>query len=63
MSSAQSQAFVWDNKEPDNCGDLLEYGLDDDNDDRLFTFEITKTNEQEESVVSRPGFRVCFFAF
>ena len=31
---------------------------DDDHVDRLFTFEVTKTNEQEEDVVSRPGITV-----
>lgn len=59
MSPTQSQAFVWDHEEKEEEADTgLEYA-DDDNEDRLFTFEITKTNEQEESVVSRPGFQVC----
>jgi hypothetical protein len=31
---------------------------DDDQLDRLFTFEVMKTNEQEENVVSRPGVTV-----
>ncbi len=30
----------------------------DDNTDRLFTFEVHKTNEQEENVTMRPGFKV-----
>jgi len=30
--------------------------------DRLFTFEVTKTNEQEENVVSRPGIAVRPFS-
>ena len=30
--------------------------------DRLFTFEVTKTNEQEENVVSRPGISVSPFS-
>ncbi|KAF9443582.1 hypothetical protein P691DRAFT_778790 [Macrolepiota fuliginosa MF-IS2] len=59
MSPAQSKAFVWNNAETDACeNSVQDYGLGDDNEDRLFTFEITKTNEQEESVISRPGFRV-----
>jgi hypothetical protein len=39
--------------------------MDDDKDeaedepDRMFTFEVRKTNEQEEAVKSRPGFKVC----
>ena len=34
---------------------------DDDQADRLFTFEVMKTNEQEEDVVSRPGINVRGF--
>lgn len=37
-------------------------GEDDDQGDRLFTFEVTKTNEQEENVVSRPGITVRRFS-
>ena len=32
--------------------------MDAGDSDRLFTFEVAKTNEQEESAVSRPGFQV-----
>jgi hypothetical protein len=56
MSPAQSQAFIWDHQEEEEDS-ALEY-MDVDNEDRLYTFEITKTNEQEETVVSGPGFRV-----
>jgi len=35
---------------------------DADQADRLFTFEVTKTNEQEENVVSRPGIAVSPFS-
>jgi hypothetical protein len=31
----------------------------EDEPDRMFTFEVRKTNEQEEAVKSRPGFKVC----
>lgn len=34
---------------------------DDDQMDCLFTFEVAKTNEQEENVVSRPGIIVRGF--
>lgn len=30
----------------------------DEESDRLFTFEVAKTNEQEENVEARPGFTV-----
>jgi len=36
-------------------------GEDYDQVDRLFTFEVTKTNEQEENVVPRPGITVRRF--
>jgi len=36
-------------------------GEDGDQVDRLFTFEVTKTNEQEENVVPRPGITVRRF--
>jgi hypothetical protein len=52
MSSAQSQAFVWDHQEEEESDLGLEYF--DDDEDRLYTFEISQTNEQEESVVPRP---------
>lgn len=44
------------------AGDVQgELGIDGeggDEVDRLFTFEVMKTNEQEENVVSRPGIAV-----
>ncbi|KXN92377.1 hypothetical protein AN958_06995 [Leucoagaricus sp. SymC.cos] len=60
MSSSQSEAFVWDHQEEeedDDDDDSAHENLDED-EDRLYTFEITQTNEQEESVVSQSGFRV-----
>ena len=42
--------------------DELEIDEEDDGQgDRLFTFEVTKTNEQEENVVPRPGITVSGF--
>lgn len=37
--------------------------IDDDDSDRLFAFEVSKTNEQEENVTLRPGFEVRTFMF
>ena len=31
---------------------------DEDDGDRMFTFEVSKTNEQEEGVTSKTGFTV-----
>ena len=48
-------------------GDVQEeLEIDDEGDDqmnRLFTFEVAKTYEQEENVVSRPGVNVRGFLF
>lgn len=57
ISSDHASSIVW-------TGDVQEeLGVDDDDDDddrvdRFFTFEVTKTSEQEESVTSRPGIMV-----
>ena len=32
---------------------------EEDEADRLFTFEIAQTNEQEENVTARSGFKAC----
>lgn len=53
ISPEHAEAMVWgdsDNNEDDS--DL------DDESDRLFTFEVAKTKEQEENVSMRPGFQV-----
>ena len=33
--------------------------LDEDETDRLFNYEVSKSNEQEENVTMMPGFKVC----
>jgi hypothetical protein len=48
LSSEHSQAIVWGDE-------------DDEDSDRLYDFVVAKTNDQEESVVARPGFTVHFF--
>lgn len=59
MSDAQNQAFIWDHEEDNAChnGSTLDQ-IDKEDGDRMYTFEITQINEQEENVVSRQGFRV-----
>ncbi|KAK0239015.1 hypothetical protein EDD85DRAFT_527825 [Armillaria nabsnona] len=52
ISSKQAASFVWKETSEDPFIDL------DDNTDRLFTFEVHKTNEQEENVTMRPGFKI-----
>jgi len=48
--------MVWGN---DNDDDL---DADNEESDRLYTFEVAKTNEQEENVSVRPGFQVVLSA-
>jgi hypothetical protein len=54
LSADHSASIVWN----DEDNDSVSMDTDSDNSERLFTFEVAKTNEQEESAVSRPGFQV-----
>ena len=47
---------MWGDEDGDDVSD------DSDNDDsgRLYDFVVAQTNDQEENVVARPGFMVCF---
>jgi hypothetical protein len=54
LSAEHSASIIWD----DEDGDTGSAELDTGNDDRLFTYEVAKRNEQEVSVVSYPGFQV-----
>lgn len=54
LSAEHSASIVWD----DEDGDTESVELDTGNDDRLFTYEVAKRNEQEVSIVSCPGFQV-----
>jgi len=47
--------MIWSNSISDD--QLSE--SDEDDTDRLFTFEVAKTKEQEEGVSVRQGFEVC----
>ena len=54
ISPDHASSLVW----TEDIQEELEIDEDDNQADRLFTFEVTKTNEQEEDVVSRPGILV-----
>jgi hypothetical protein len=54
MSSEYSASMIWDNEDSDSES----VDLDTSNTDRLFTFEVSKRNEQEENAVARPGFQI-----
>jgi hypothetical protein len=54
LSAEHSASIVWGD-EDDDTGSI---DIDAGDEDRLFTYEVAKRNEQEESAVSRPGFQV-----
>ena len=54
ISSGHASSLAWAGDVPDE----LVTDEEDDQGDRLFTFEVMKTNEQEENVVPRPGITV-----
>ncbi|KAH9047481.1 hypothetical protein EDB83DRAFT_2317547 [Lactarius deliciosus] len=55
LTPEQSVSIVW-NEERNNV-ESADIDVSDDS-DRLFTFEVAETNEQEESAVARPGFQL-----
>jgi len=59
LSSEYSTSMIWDNEDSDSESVDLDAG----NTDRLFTFEVSKRNEQEENAVARPGFQVLIPIF
>ena len=54
LSAEHSASIVWG----DEDDDTESMDIDAGDEDRLFTYEVAKRNEQEESAVSRPGFQV-----
>ncbi|KAH9005432.1 hypothetical protein EDB86DRAFT_2825090 [Lactarius hatsudake] len=54
LSADHSASIVWN----DEDGDANSIDIDAGDSERLFAFEVAKTNEQEESAVSRPGFQM-----
>lgn len=57
LSAEQSASVVLDGED----SDLDSIDVDVGESDRLFKFEVAKTNEQEEGAVSRSGFQVLSF--
>ena len=54
MSDEHASSIIWKGNDADES-DVV---FDDEDTDRMFDFEVTKTNEQEENVKSRAGFEV-----
>ncbi|KAG2051772.1 hypothetical protein BDR06DRAFT_958570 [Suillus hirtellus] len=54
ISPEHARSVVWSGQESE---DTMEMDENQDEYDRMFTFEVTKTNEQEEAIKPRPGFK------
>lgn len=54
ISPEHARSIVWSGQEGK---DTIEIDQDQDEYDRMFTFEVRKTNEQEEAIKPRPGFK------
>jgi hypothetical protein len=61
LSSKHSASIVW-NEEEDGGYDTESEDIDVGDSNRLVTFVVEKTNDQEEGAESRPGFQV-FLSF
>ena len=57
LSLEHSTAIIWG----DQDSDTESMDVDTGDSDRLFTFEVAETNEQEENAVARPGFQVLSY--
>jgi len=55
ISEDHAKSMIWSSSV---CDDQLS-DSDEDDTDRLFTFEVAKTMEQEEGVSVRQGFEAC----
>jgi hypothetical protein len=56
LSPEHTASIVWGDEDSD--AESVDVDVDTADDDRLFTYEVAKRNEQEESAESRPGFQV-----
>ncbi|KAH0827345.1 hypothetical protein J3R83DRAFT_3979 [Lanmaoa asiatica] len=55
ISPEHAQTILWREGDEEEDDNMLE--VDHDESDRMFTFEVAQTNEQEESVTVREGFK------
>ena len=58
LSPEHTASIVWG----DEDSDAESVDVDTADDGRLFTYEVAKRNEQEESAESRPGFQVIILS-
>ncbi|KAF9232513.1 hypothetical protein BU15DRAFT_67382 [Melanogaster broomeanus] len=57
ISSEHAQTIIWNEDDRDRDRDVV--GVDQRESARMFTFEVAQTNEQEESVTVREGFKAA----
>ncbi|KAG1848075.1 hypothetical protein DFJ58DRAFT_729977 [Suillus subalutaceus] len=60
ISPEHARSIVWNDQQGEDA--IMDLDEDHDESSRLFTFEVAKTNEQEEAVKSRPGFKAYHHA-
>lgn len=63
ISPEHSRSIVWSEREGEDEDSLMEMEDEQDESDRMATFEVRKSNEQEEAVNLRPGFQVCLIHY
>lgn len=56
LSADHSASIVWSDEYGDTSSVDTDIGAEDS--ERLFKFEVARTNEQDETAISRPGFQV-----
>jgi uncharacterized protein YuzE len=61
ISPEHAQTILWNEEGDDDLNDDVE--MDHDESDRIITFEVAQTNEQEESVTAHEGFKVNSYLF
>ncbi|KAF8122279.1 hypothetical protein EV363DRAFT_1274846 [Boletus edulis] len=57
ISHEHAAAIVWSEKDSEDKDEGGKLDIDQDESDRMFSFEVARTNEQEESVTVRKGFK------
>ncbi|EUC59552.1 hypothetical protein RSOL_318710, partial [Rhizoctonia solani AG-3 Rhs1AP] len=57
VSTKQASLFSWDSGTRNTEIPTTQISEDDDDDSRMFTFEVAKLDEQEEDVICIPGFK------
>jgi len=62
ISDEHSDKLVWDHEQKP-VGDREPEVADKDLYDRVYSFEVTQTDEEEETATATDGFMVCIYHF